>query len=104
MKEDEKRGTSIDIENGEYHLAGFDLFKSEIFAELKRVKFKNLEDMVYRMELTYDEIVDVLDVKYIAGSTNGYTLVPGIYEVSDINLMLKSLLPNKKINITIDDD
>ena len=25
--------------------------------------------MVYRLELTYDEIVDILDVKYIAGST-----------------------------------
>ena len=30
-----------------------------------------LEDLVYRMELTYDEIVDVLDVNYIAGSIFG---------------------------------
>ena len=60
--------------------------------------------MVYRLELTYDENVDILDVKYIAGSTNGYTLVSDSYEVSDINLMLKSLLPkNVKINITSDD-
>ena len=56
--------------------------------------------MVYRIELTYDEIVDILDVKYIAGSTIGYTLVPGIYGVSVIHLMLKSLVPNK-VNVTI---
>ena len=39
--------------------------------------------MVYRMKLTYDDIVDLLDVKDIAGSTNGYTLLPGIYEITD---------------------
>ena len=33
------------------------------------------------MELTYDEIVDILDVKYIAGSTIGYTIPPGICEI-----------------------
>ena len=60
--------------------------------------------MVYRLQLTYDEIIDILDVKYIAGSTIGYTLLPGVYEISDINLMLKSLFPGKvKINYTIDD-
>ena len=50
--------------------------------------------MVYRMELNYDEIVDILDRNYIAGSTNGYTIPPGIYEISDLNLMLKHLFPN----------
>ena len=51
--------------------------------------------MVYRMELTYDEIVDVLDVKYIAGSTIAYTLPPGKYEITDIISMLKSLVAKK---------
>ena len=56
------------------------------------------------MELTYDATVDILDVYYIVGSTIQYTLIPGIYESTDINLMLKSLLPNRvKINITMDD-
>ena len=60
--------------------------------------------MVYRMELTYDEIVDIFDVKYIAGSTTGRTLTPGMYEIIDINLMLKFSLPNElKVIITIDD-
>ena len=33
-----------------------------------------------------------------------YTLPPGVYEISEINLMLKSLLPKEvKVNIKIDD-
>ena len=57
------------------------------------------------MQLTYDEIVDILDVKYFAGSTNGYTLSPGIYKSADKKLMLESLLPYKvKLKITIDDN
>ena len=48
--------------------------------------------MIYRLELTYEENVDILDVKYISGSTIEYTLPPGIYESSDLNSMLKSLL------------
>ena len=39
--------------------------------------------MVCGMKLTYHETVDVLDVKDIAGSTNGCTLLPGIYEITD---------------------
>ena len=100
----EKRGTRIEIENSSYTLAGFDLFKSELLSEIKGVKNRDLEDMVYRLQFTYDEIVDILDVKNIAGSTKGYTLPPGIYEINDINLMLKSLLPEEvKVAITIDD-
>ena len=49
-------------------------------------------------------MVDIFDIDYIGASTIGYTLLPGIYEISDLNLMLKSLLPNEvKTNITIDD-
>ena len=45
------------------------------------------------MELTCDKIVDILDVKCTAGSIDGYTLQPGIYEISGPNWMLKSLFP-----------
>ena len=56
------------------------------------------------MELTHAEIVDILDVKHISGSTIGYTLPPGVYEVSDTDLMLKSSLPDKvEVKIRIDD-
>ena len=89
------------MENIGYNLAGFDHFKSEVFAEIGRVKYKVLEDMVYRMNVAYDEIMDILDVKYIAGSTNGYTLTAGI---SEITLMLTFLLPHKvKLKSTFDD-
>ena len=60
--------------------------------------------MIYSLQLTYDEIIDILDVKYTAGSTKKYTLAPGVYVVTDINMMVKSLLPEDvKVNITIDD-
>ena len=39
--------------------------------------------MVYRLHLNYAEIVNILDVKYMAASTKRYTLAPGVYEVTD---------------------
>ena len=103
-----KRGAQIETENADYILTGNGLsirkkislsslgtFKNEIPAELGRVKYKDLEDMVYRMESTYDEIVDILDIAYIGASTFGCTLLPGIHKISDINLMLKNLLTDE---------
>ena len=56
------------------------------------------------MELTSDEFADIFDINCFAGSTNRYTLPPGINETGDLNLMFKSLLPNEeKLNVTIDD-
>ena len=46
-----------------YKLADFDLFKGEILAESKRVNNKDIEDVVFRIELTYDKNLDILDVK-----------------------------------------
>ena len=60
--------------------------------------------MVFRLELTYSEIENIIVVKYNATTSIGYTLPPGIHEISDINLILKSLLPDEVIlNITVDD-
>ena len=52
--------------------------------------------MVCRFQLTYDEIIDILGLKYIPTTTIGYALPPGMYEIVDINFMLKSLLPKNK--------
>ena len=41
-----------------------------ILEDLKNAKYNDLDDMVYRMQLTYDEIIGTLDIKHIAGSTN----------------------------------
>ena len=56
------------------------------------------------MQLTYDEIIDILDLKYIPTKRIGYSLKPIIYPISDINETLKNILPdNVKINVTIDE-
>ena len=59
--------------------------------------------MVVRMKLTYREFTDILDAKYIARSSTGYTHAPRLKETCDPNLILKSVLPNDgKMKITID--
>ena len=79
-------------------------FVSNSFTDNSHNKYRDLEDIVYRLQITNDEIVNILVFKYVAGSTKGYTLPPGVYEITDINFMLKALLPNEvELNITIDD-
>ena len=80
------------------------MFKDKILEELKNVKNNDLEDLVYRFRLTYDEIIDILELKYIPTKRTGYSLNPGIYEVVDLNISLKHILPdNVKVSVTIDD-
>ena len=76
----------------EYILSDLGFHKNEKNEELKIVRFNDLEDMVFRMLLTNNEIENILDMKHIDAKSTGYTFPPGIYEVYDINLMLKSLL------------
>ena len=65
------------------------MFKDEILEELKNVKYNDLEDLVYRFKLTYDEIMDILDLKYIPTKRMGYSIEPKIYNVVDLNKTLK---------------
>ena len=56
------------------------------------------------MKLTYDGIIDKLDLKYIPTKRTGYSLHPGIYEVVDLNDTLEHFLPdNVKAGVTIGD-
>ena len=88
----------------DYSLSSLGVFKNEILEELKKVEYDDLEDLVYRFQLTYDEIMNILDLKYISTKRTGYSLNPGIYEVIDLNNTLKHILPdNVRVNITIDD-
>ena len=104
VNEVRKRGNKIKIGDKEYKLSDFDNQKYEILEELKKTKYNDLGDLVYRMQLTYDEIIDVLELKYISTKRVGFSLDPGIYEIVDLNNTLKYILPdNVKINITIDD-
>ena len=99
-----ERGVKIKIGDNEYKLSDFDNQKNEILEELKNFNYNDLEDLVYRMQLTRDEIIDVLDLKDIPSKRTGYPLNPGIFEVIDLNNTLKYILPdNVKVTITIDD-
>ena len=56
------------------------------------------------MRPSYDEIIDILDLKDIPTKRTGYFLNPGIHEVVDLNNTLKYILPdNVKVSVTIDD-
>ena len=88
----------------DYSLSSLSRFKNEVLEELKTAKYNDLEDMINRYQLTYVEIIDILDLKYIPTSNIGYTLPPNMYKIIVINFVLKSLLPKEvKVNITIDD-
>ena len=104
VKEVRKRGKKIKIGDKEYKSSDFDTQKSEIFEEIKNVKYNDLEDLVYRFQLTYDEIKDILDLKYIPTKRTGYSPNPGIYDVFDLNENLKYILTdNVKVSITVND-
>ena len=99
-----KRGNKIKIADNEYKLSDFDTQKNEILEELKKAKYNDLKDLVYRMQLTYNEIIDILDLEYIPTKRIRYRLNSSIYEVIDLNNTLKYILPdNVKVTITIDD-
>ena len=56
------------------------------------------------MQLTYDEIIDIIDLKYIPKKRTGYSLNPGIYEVVDLKNTLNYTSPNNvKVIVTKDD-
>ena len=56
------------------------------------------------MRLSYDEIMNILDLKYIPTKRIGYSIEPNIYNVVDLNKTLKNILPNNvEINVTIDE-
>ena len=105
VEEVKKRGNKIKIGDNEYKLSDFDTQKNEILEELQNGRYNDLKGSVYRMQLRYDEIMDILDLKYIPTKGTGYSLNPGIYEVIDLNNTLKFNLPyDVKVSFTIDDN
>ena len=67
-------------------------------------KLKGFRRYVFQDGKTYDEIVDILDIKHIDGSTSGCVLPSGTYKSTNTSSMIDSVFPNQvKVNITIDD-
>ena len=99
------KGDKIKIGGKECKLSDFDTQKkNEILEVLKKAKYTNLQDRVHRMQLKYDEIINILDFKYIPTKRIGYSINPNIYNVVDLNNTLKNILPdNVKISVTIDE-
>ena len=103
MQEARKRGHHVKIGDKEYKLSDFDTQKNEILKEFKKIKYNDLEDMVYRFQLTYDENIAIVDLKFNPTKRTGFSLKPNIYQICDINKTLKFILhDNVKISVTID--
>ena len=81
VKEVTKRGNKMKIGDNKYKLSDFKTQKNDILDELGNVKFNDLEDLVYRMQLTSAEIIDILDLKYAPIKRIGYGLKPNIYQI-----------------------
>ena len=104
VKEVRERGNKVKIGDREYQLSDFDTQKNEILQELRSVKYNDLGYLVHRMKLTHDEIINILDFKYIPTKRRGYSLNPGICEIVDLNNTLTYILPdNVKVDVSIDD-
>ena len=85
-------------------LSRLDTFKNEILEELRNAKYNELEDLVYRFQLTNNEIIEILDIKDFPTKRTSHSLNPGMYEVVDLNNTFKYILPdNVKVSVTIDD-
>ena len=92
------------MKDNEYKISDFDTQENELLGELKKVKYNDLEDLVYRFQITYDEIIDILDLTNIPNKKTGYSLNPSFYEIIVLNDTLKYILPdNVKLSITFDD-
>ena len=57
-----------------YKLSDFDSHKIEISEELQNVEFNYLEDMLFRREFLYTEILNILDMKCNDASTTQFFL------------------------------
>ena len=104
VEEVRKRGKKVKIGDIELEFSDFDTQKNEVLEELRNVKNNDLEDLVYRMQITYDDIMEKLDLKYIPRKRSDYSKNPGFYEVADSSNTLKHVLPDiVKVSVTIDD-
>ena len=100
----EQVGKKRRILRNDYSLSSLGIFKEEILEELKKAQYNDLEDLVYRFQLTYDEILVILKLKDFPTKRIDYSLKPNKYQIGDINKTLKNILPdNVKLSVIIDE-
>ena len=68
VEEVRKRRNQIKIGETEFEVSEVDYRKNEIIEGLGNINYNDLEDMVYRLELTYTEIEYLFDSNYIDAS------------------------------------
>ena len=99
-----KRGNQTEKGDKECDLSDLYTHKTEVIKEIRNLEINNLEDFVFRFQLTYHKFAEIRDTKYTRTTSIGYTLLKRIFEISDLNLVLKCLPPeNVKVSVTIDD-
>ena len=70
-----RRGKKIEIGDKDYKITDLNTSEKETFEELKNATYHDLEALVYRMGLIYDEILDVLDKKHFPREKNRLYLI-----------------------------
>ena len=56
------------------------------------------------MQLTNDEIIEILELKHISTKSTGFSVKPNIYQISDKNNTLKKILTdNVEISVTTEE-
>ena len=84
----------------DYSLSNLGTSKTEILEEGKNTRYNDFEDMVYRLQLTYDEIIDILDLKYVPSKRTSCSLNRDMYEKIEMDTILGHILPNNvKVSI-----
>ena len=79
VEEVKARGDRIVLEGKEYKLSDIDTQKDDKLEKLKKDRrYQNLDDMVFRLQLTYDEIINILDFKHISSKRMGYSIETNI--------------------------
>ena len=88
VEEVRKRGKQIKNGDKEFSLSDLDISKKPL-EELKSANYHNPENLVYKMGLAYEEVIDESDIKKFPSERTCFTLLPGALEISVINKTLE---------------
>ena len=55
----------------DYSLSNLGTLKNEILEELKSEKYNDVANMVYRVQITYDEVMDIIKLNYFPSKKQG---------------------------------